>query len=446
MLTGPTFIEMERRRIITRHRMVSLSLLLVFVALVQGRAATAEVSGGSGVCRQGQRIAAKVSRVRQLEWRRPLTCREVDRQHLLERLRRQVFTQYSEESLVREGRLLALLGVLDSGEGYVDRVLAKLGQSATGFYDVESQCLYLARGRAVDAQVETMAHEMAHALQDQHFDLEKLLRPRPGRSDEQVAASALAEGDATVVARAVGGGAADALRGLAWLGALRDIFTAARGEAESDIGAYLRRSGRFAYVRGAEMVRVTHARGGWERVDGLFRRPPRSTAEVEAIASGRAFRPISVALERPRAIPRRCRLSAVETLGEQLLGQSVQRWSVTSDSTMLSGWRGDRALLFEDCRGEEELTLVARVLFRTRRNAARALAALEHAQRRRFRRGRSLERRHISLTEMERSRYVAFALEGPELLICIGFGLDESEGIIEEMRAESRATSGPAVQ
>ena len=43
----------------------------------------------------------------------------------------------------------------------------------------------------------TLWHELVHSLQDQHFDLKPHSKYEAGKSDEQAAFSALAEGDAT---------------------------------------------------------------------------------------------------------------------------------------------------------------------------------------------------------------------------------------------------------
>src|SRR4029450_7557857 len=58
---------------------------------------------------------------------------------------------------------------------------------------------YLADWIDIDGQKPIMAHELTHALQDQHFNLRRFDHWPKGDSDAETAAHALAEGEATVI-------------------------------------------------------------------------------------------------------------------------------------------------------------------------------------------------------------------------------------------------------
>ena len=129
-----------------------------------------------------------------------------------------------------------------------------------------------------------VAHEVTHALQDQHFDLERWMAAEPPTEDGSLARAAVAEGDAMAAMVAyllepMGMGVAD-------LPPLSELLTgegAAIGEAYPSFDAApvaLQRLLLFPYVEGSDFVRAALARGGWAAVDALYRDPPASTEQV----------------------------------------------------------------------------------------------------------------------------------------------------------------------
>jgi len=84
-----------------------------------------------------------------------------------------------------------------------------------GYYEPRTRQFYLADWIDIDGQKPIMAHELTHALQDQHFNLRRFEHWPKGDSDAELATHALVEGDATLaMAMYV---ASDRLRALAFL-------------------------------------------------------------------------------------------------------------------------------------------------------------------------------------------------------------------------------------
>ncbi|HYP00332.1 MAG TPA: hypothetical protein VER76_09100, partial [Pyrinomonadaceae bacterium] len=77
--------------------------------------------------------------------------------------------------------------------------IALLTEQVAGYYEPKTQEFYLADWIDLDGQQTVMAHELTHALQDQHFNLRRLEKWPKGDSDAELAAHALVEGDATLV-------------------------------------------------------------------------------------------------------------------------------------------------------------------------------------------------------------------------------------------------------
>lgn len=93
-------------------------------------------------------------------------------------------------------RAYAMLGLLPDTLDLRSLLLALYGEQVAGFYDPETKALYVVETQATGIEPVLM-HEMVHALQDQHVDLDSLIAQR-GRNDRQTAAQAAIEGHATL--------------------------------------------------------------------------------------------------------------------------------------------------------------------------------------------------------------------------------------------------------
>src|ERR671914_2448264 len=77
-------------------------------------------------------------------------------------------------------------------------IISLLTEQVAGYYDPKRQEFFLADWIDLDGQKPVMAHELTHALQDQHFNLKRFEKWPKGDSDAELAAHALIEGDATL--------------------------------------------------------------------------------------------------------------------------------------------------------------------------------------------------------------------------------------------------------
>ena len=94
--------------------------------------------------------------------------------------------------------LLKAFGLAPAGFAYRSFLIKLLTEQVAGYYDPKAQQFYLADWIEVEGQKPVMAHELTHALQDQHFNLKRFEKWPKGDSDAELAAHALIEGDATL--------------------------------------------------------------------------------------------------------------------------------------------------------------------------------------------------------------------------------------------------------
>jgi uncharacterized iron-regulated protein len=181
-----------------------------------------------------------------------------------------------------------------------------------GYYVPREKTLYLYDDLAGNYEKGVLIHEMVHALQDQHFDLEKLKvslhRPAPG-SDRELALAALIEGDATFTMIEV----------------LKNEQPKVAGMLEVPLEKAKNLQNAFLYAQGARYVKALKEKGGWSSVNGAYRFPPRSTLSILNLGGASLVD-----------------LGPGTTLGALDLLQKLAKNAATRDDAMkvALGWRG----------------------------------------------------------------------------------------------------------
>lgn len=271
-------------------------------------------------------------------------------------------------------RLLGALGLIPPGYDLRGELAAILAEQVAGFYDPRTKRLVLVEGVALSGHAGVgstdqdrrlvLAHELDHALTDQHFGLEARQRRwrRDGDEDRLMALSCLSEGDA-VLAMILVLFHEDGL----------ELRPESLPDAEELIAAM--RSGRLGgspklsaappwvrsqlfdpYVLGTGLVVDAWKREGWEGVNALWRRPPRSTEQL--LHPERRDDPPSEI--EARALPPGWNRTLVLQLGE--LGLRIwleQRLPAAQAGRAAAGWDGDRVelLVRADATTEPDVTV-----------------------------------------------------------------------------------------
>src|SRR5215510_8983432 len=93
---------------------------------------------------------------------------------------------------------LKKLGLAPPDFQYRALMIRLLTEQVAGYYDPKTRQFYLADWIDIDGQKPIIAHELTHALQDQHFNLRRFEHWPKGDSDAELAAHSLIEGDAVV--------------------------------------------------------------------------------------------------------------------------------------------------------------------------------------------------------------------------------------------------------
>src|SRR5258706_487694 len=171
---------------------------------------------------------------------------------------------------------LKRLGLAPADFQYRALMLRVLTEQVAGYYDPKTGQFHLADWIDLDGQRPIMAHELTHALQDQHFNLRRFEHWPKGDSDAELATHALIEGDATLAMALYV--ANNPLRALAFLKSLGTMGMASQ-ELEKAPRA-LRETLLFPYQQGTDWTKNLYKQGSWDRVSKAFTELPQSTEQI----------------------------------------------------------------------------------------------------------------------------------------------------------------------
>jgi hypothetical protein len=213
-------------------------------------------------------------------------------------------------------RVGELLGLLRPGTDLRAVEAGLFDQQVLGYYDPHRKRLAIVAGALASDNAGseiTLAHELDHADDDQHFGLD---RKTPGTTDDaSLAFSALVEGTATAVMTDY------ARRYLSAGDTLKSALSSlgAGGSGTDSIPPYILNSLLFTYLSGQQFVdRLREVAGDWKLVNYAFsKRAPLSTEQVihpEKYLVNE--RPLAVRLDVKPLLPRGWRRQVDGTFGE----------------------------------------------------------------------------------------------------------------------------------
>ena len=314
-----------------------------------------------------ERVANRLEKVRRLQFERIPPVRTISADQAREEGLAELDEEYPAKRRAADERILTLLGLLPEGSDVRELAGTIFGEEVAGFYDDHTKEMTLVEtaGGGTEGEI-TLAHELTHALEDQHFDLEQ----ESGLDDKATAHTALVEGTATIAmadyaARHLTGGLAKRGDFLDQL-ALTDLLG-----GSSNLPPYMQHSLLFPYAAGARFV---DAIGTWGPANAALRgEGPVSTEQIlhpQKFRTGE--RPLPVApVPSPGPGWRR---TAHGTVGEFDTAELVR----TSDSPLRAtraaeGWGGGRYDLWQ--RGDSSMLFLG-WRWDTRRDAAEFASAL----------------------------------------------------------------------
>jgi len=296
------------------------------------------------------RALATVAELRELPATGPVKGKIIDREAMLVHVREQLRSEVPEPVVRGTNAMLFLLNVVPRDFDYEKSLLALLDAQLAGFYEPRDKTMYLLADLPEKEREATLAHELVHALQDQHYGLENLIKYRDDATDALSAIHALAEGDATSamfdhILLAQGKRAIDLPDSM--------ISLQTRGVVElapslAAVPTIVKRSVISPYVDGIELIHRLRRQGGWPAVDASWKKPPTTTEQL-LHADKFAAREPALEVSIP-GMPASSGFDVIyhDVLGEQSLRLLFEEWAPRRTAVeAASDWGGDRVAVFE---------------------------------------------------------------------------------------------------
>lgn len=316
-----------------------------------------------------QEVLKETSELRQLAVIRPVQSSTQSRAEIERAVRRNVDEEISPADMHASEVVLKKLGLAPPDFQYRAFMIRLLTEQVAGYYEPKTRQFYLADWIDIDGQKPVMAHELVHALQDQHFNLRRFENWPKGDSDAEMAAHALIEGDATLsMALYVRNNLVRALSFMKSLGT-NGITTEELDKAPRA----LRETMLFPYQEGMVWTSGVYKQGGWAAVSGAFKTLPQSTEQI--LHADKYFAreaPVKVTLpdittllnagdrDAMKSVPS----ASAKQQGWKRLSSDVNgEWSFylildqflkspAESRRAAAGWAGDRSAVYENAKGE----------------------------------------------------------------------------------------------
>lgn len=239
---------------------------------------------------------------------------------------------------------LRALGLI-AGDTKLQQDSTKIQSSGVlAFYSDREEKVVVRGTGALDAGTRViLAHELTHALQDQHFDLNKLRTEAAAGGD--LAVLSLIEGDAVSIENEYYSSLSTADQTAYDVAQAKDYgeFQA----AIADVAPVLSLEFDAPYEFGPAFVAALRDDGGYGRVDEAFADPPTSMEQVMWPARYLAGRD-PLAVDIPKSIETESELFPPEPLGAfETFLVLAQRLDPKVALTAARGWRGDEALVIK---------------------------------------------------------------------------------------------------
>jgi hypothetical protein len=279
------------------------------------------------------RIERQVEDIRGLRFTRRVPVDAVTHDELVAGLEQTFDAAYPAKLFHRRSVAWATIGAIPPGTEIRAQLEAFASSQVIGYYDEISKYLvFIGTDDPTPAQLVTLAHELTHALDDQHFGLMRLDELAAACDDEAFqAALALTEGDATyaMVAYARRYLSLEEQLGIATEG----------GSPPSGVAPFILRLQTWPYTAGMAFVQTLANGGGNRAIDAAFRKLPASTEQIMEPSGYPKDRPIAVDV--PQLAP---------DLGEAWRDLDVQGTGAAWLSVLL-GLRIDQSRATEVARG-----------------------------------------------------------------------------------------------
>ena len=368
-------------------------------------------------------VLAQMSQITGLKLRTPLKKTLRSREEIRAYVIREMDEDKNPAERYASARSAEAFGLLPKGFDFDSFMVDLLTEQIAGLYDPKTHEFYIADWIPAVDQRMVMAHELTHALEDQHFHIEAWIRAARPNDDSELAREAVLEGSAMAAM-------IDYLLGETGR-SLKDLPDIDPSMLVGDMGStpslkkappFLKDALVFPYFAGLTFSADLLKNGGWPGLPGVFNKPPISTQQVMHPALYHAGKlPSAVTLPDVSAMLGPEWVKLEENVMGEFGWKEVLKQFLDEDraKALAAGWDGDRYAAFENKR-TKRLVLVSRLRLASVPQAARYFGQYSEA----------LEKKYAERTNLfRRPNFFSFdSLDGGVYLSCVNTDCLSVEG------------------
>ncbi len=376
-------------------------------------------------------VLADMSKLLSLPVLEPLKKSIRSREQIREYLIKNMDEDKDKDKRYADQRALEAFGAIPKDYPLDQKLLALLTEQIAGLYDPKGREFFIADWTNPADQQVIMAHELTHALQDQHFHIEKWEDAVKKDDDALLARDAVLEGSATVaMIDYLLRGTGKSSREIPQLDPSLLLGDVSDSPELASAPLVIREEMLFPYFAGSSFVQtVLKAGNGWPDFHKLFENPPASTQQImhpELYLKGVVTQPVSLA-PLLKTVPHSWKKLDENGMGEFFVHVILKQFIGQQRADELApAWAGDRYAIFEQKHGGPTLLLV-RLRLDNDADAARFFGGYSQV----------LELKNDMRTDLlRRPNYFSFNTpSGGVFLRCMGSECLVAEGATPEMYA-----------
>ncbi|MGB7758543.1 MAG: hypothetical protein WBL61_01870 [Bryobacteraceae bacterium] len=315
-------------------------------------------------CRQVPEISRQLAEITGLPLRRPVPCGVIDKQQVKAILKQRIKEDNSPEDIRAEELTLKKFGLIPPDFDLAASTVDLLTEQDAAFYDYHKRKLFLTGAAGGESQDTVLAHELAHALADQNFNLARYIRQARESDDGSTARLSVMEGQATwLMSEYAAGRLGKTLLGNPTLAeSMARMIDSGSGQYPvfEKAPLYMQRSLLFPYIEGMAFQNAVLERDHQSGFAEVFTDAPVSTSQI--LHPEKYFakvKPTDPALPDPH-LPRGYKGLVSGSLGELEHGILLEQYAGKPQAQEIAPhWRGCRFELRENKKAARVVLLYA---------------------------------------------------------------------------------------
>jgi hypothetical protein len=256
----------------------------MWVLLLFAIPAMAAQGDAHALCAQIPPIAEELHRISGMPLKHPVPCAYIAKQQIIEFLKKRIKEVAKPDEVRAEELTLKLFGLVPADFNLAENTVDLLTEQAAAFYDYEKKKLFITDSTPDSTQQPVLAHELAHAIADQNYNLSRYIKQGRKSDDGAAARMAVMEGQATwlmseFLARHMGQSLKDSPGMVAAMSSMSDTNGSQFPVFDSS-PLYLRMTLVFPYTKGMLFQHAVFEREGQRGFGSVFLKPPVSTQQI----------------------------------------------------------------------------------------------------------------------------------------------------------------------